>query len=131
MRRVEVGGARGSCVQDSVFELWEAAGQEVDGIEDYHAALQQLPFGYSELAGALLAGTRYDAAGALTSAHGLLVSFAASDGASSGYADDAKRLVTLCSRLLRLSHTFFWASTRTLSNGVGDGGVDVFVFVVF
>ena len=82
MRRVEVGGARGSCVQDSVFELWEAAGQEVDGIEDYHAALQQLPFGYSELAGALLAGTRYDAAGALTSAHGLLVSFAASDSAS-------------------------------------------------
>ena len=49
---------------------------------------------------------------------------AAADGASSGYADDAKRLVTLCSRLLRLSHTFFWASTRTLSNGVGDGGVE-------
>ncbi|KAH8066446.1 hypothetical protein JL722_888 [Aureococcus anophagefferens] len=47
----------------------------------------------------------------------------AADGASSGYADEAKRLVTLGSRLARLSHTFFWASTRTLSNGVADGGV--------
>ncbi|KAH8069239.1 hypothetical protein JL721_6058 [Aureococcus anophagefferens] len=47
----------------------------------------------------------------------------AADGASSGYADEAKRLVTLGSRFARLSHTFFWASTRTLSNGVADGGV--------
>ena len=28
-----------------------------------------------------------------------------------------------CTRLIRLSHTFFWAATPTCSNGVGDGGI--------
>ena len=39
------------------------------------------------------------------------------------YSDDASSLVQTCTRLLRLSHTFFWASTPTFSNGLGDGGV--------
>ena len=45
MRRVEVGGVLGSCVQDSVFSLWQATGADVESIADYHTALQQLPFG--------------------------------------------------------------------------------------
>eukprot|EP00558_Chaetoceros_sp_UNC1202_P007107 CAMPEP_0197245902 /NCGR_PEP_ID=MMETSP1429-20130617/10542_1 /TAXON_ID=49237 /ORGANISM="Chaetoceros sp., Strain UNC1202" /LENGTH=367 /DNA_ID=CAMNT_0042706479 /DNA_START=113 /DNA_END=1216 /DNA_ORIENTATION=- len=44
-------------------------------------------------------------------------------GTISGFSDDAADLVTTCTRLLRLSHTFFWASTPTCSNGIGDGGV--------
>ena len=31
-------------------------------------------------------------------------------------------MVRRCTRLLRLSHTFFWAATPTCSNGLGDGG---------
>lgn len=40
-----------------------------------------------------------------------------------GYSKDASELVNTCTRLIRLSHTFFWASTPTCSNGLGDGGV--------
>ena len=40
-----------------------------------------------------------------------------------GYSKDASALVNICTRLIRLSHTFFWASTPTCSNGLGDGGV--------
>ena len=42
---------------------------------------------------------------------------------TTGYNDGAKELVKTCTRLLRLSHTFFWAATKTGSNGVADGGV--------
>jgi len=42
---------------------------------------------------------------------------------SSGYSERGGALLNLCSRLIRLSHTFFWAATPTCSNGVGDGGV--------
>ena len=45
------------------------------------------------------------------------------DGVMTGYDQDAKELVSTCTRLIRLSHTFFWATTQTYSNGVGDGGV--------
>ena len=38
-----------------------------------------------------------------------------------GYSAEGGHLVRLCTRLLRLSHTFFWAATPTCSNGVGDG----------
>mmetsp|Transcript_8704 Transcript_8704/g.13350 ORF Transcript_8704/g.13350 Transcript_8704/m.13350 type:complete len:456 (-) Transcript_8704:334-1701(-) len=38
------------------------------------------------------------------------------------YSDSASQLVETCSRLIRLSHTFFWAATPTCSNGVSDGG---------
>jgi hypothetical protein len=37
-----------------------------------------------------------------------------------GYSNDASDLVQTCTRLVRLSHTFFWASTPTCSNGIGD-----------
>jgi hypothetical protein len=40
-----------------------------------------------------------------------------------GFSEDASDLVQTCTRLIRLSHTFFWASTPTCSNGFGDGGV--------
>jgi hypothetical protein len=36
---------------------------------------------------------------------------------------DSKALVERCTRLIKLSHTFFWAAMPTCSNGVGDGGV--------
>lgn len=42
---------------------------------------------------------------------------------TTGYDRNAKELVSTCNRLIRLSHTFFWAATPTCSNGVGDGGV--------
>lgn len=45
------------------------------------------------------------------------------DGIMSGFDKEAESLVLTCTRLIRLSHTFFWASTPTYSNGVGDGGV--------
>ncbi len=45
------------------------------------------------------------------------------DSTSTGYSEQASELVKTCARLVRLSHTFFWASTPTLSNGLGDGGV--------
>lgn len=32
-------------------------------------------------------------------------------------------LLVTCTRLIKLSHTFFWAATPTCSNGVGDGGI--------
>jgi hypothetical protein len=37
--------------------------------------------------------------------------------------EEEEDLVTRITRLIRLSHTFFWAATPTCSNGVGDGGV--------
>lgn len=43
---------------------------------------------------------------------------------SSGYSERGGALLNLCSRLIRLSNTFFWAATPTCSNGVGDGGVE-------
>lgn len=39
---------------------------------------------------------------------------------SSGYNEKASHLVRLCTRLIRVSHTFFWASTPTISNGLSD-----------
>lgn len=39
---------------------------------------------------------------------------------SSGYSDDSRRLVKLCTRLIRMSHIFFWAATPTASNGLND-----------
>ena len=42
---------------------------------------------------------------------------------TTGYSDEAAQLVRLCTRLIRLSHTFFWAATPTSSDGVGDGGM--------
>jgi len=39
-----------------------------------------------------------------------------------GYSAEADAVVRRCTRLLRLSHTFFWAATPTCSNGLGDGG---------
>jgi hypothetical protein len=38
-----------------------------------------------------------------------------------GYTHKAADLVETCTRLIRLSHTFFWAATPTTSNGLGDG----------
>jgi hypothetical protein len=43
---------------------------------------------------------------------------------TTGYSPEAEKLVKLCARLIKLSHTFFWAVTPTCSNGVGDGGID-------
>ena len=43
---------------------------------------------------------------------------------ATGYSEEAAALVARCTRLIRLSHTFFWAATPTCSNGVGDGGVE-------
>ena len=39
------------------------------------------------------------------------------------YTEEAAELLAKCTRLLRLSHTFFWAATPTCSNGVDDGGI--------
>lgn len=39
---------------------------------------------------------------------------------SRGFSDRADELVRLCTRLIRLSHTFFWAGTPTSSNGLND-----------
>ena len=39
---------------------------------------------------------------------------------TTAYSEAGSELVTLCTRLIRLSHTFFWAATPTMSNGVGD-----------
>jgi len=36
--------------------------------------------------------------------------------------EDKAELVSRCTRLIKLSHTFFWASTPTSSNGFGDDG---------
>ena len=57
----------------------------------------------------------------------LLVTVGAKRGSSSskgytGYSKEAERTVKLCTRFVRLSHTFFWAATPTCSNGMGDGG---------
>jgi len=41
----------------------------------------------------------------------------------SKYSEEGAALVARCTRLIRLSHTFFWAATPTCSNGVGDGGI--------
>ena len=40
------------------------------------------------------------------------------------YTEDAALLLEHVSRLVRLSHTFFWAATPTSSNGVGDVGLE-------
>jgi len=42
------------------------------------------------------------------------------DKGSRGFGDESKTLVKLCTRLIRLSHTFFWAQTATVSNGLTD-----------
>ena len=39
---------------------------------------------------------------------------------SRGYSDEAKVLVDRCTRLIRLSHTLFWAATPTASDGLTD-----------
>ncbi|KAL7546776.1 hypothetical protein ACHAWF_010108, partial [Thalassiosira exigua] len=39
---------------------------------------------------------------------------------SRGFSDRAEGLVKLCTRMIRLSHTFFWAQTATSSNGLTD-----------
>lgn len=39
---------------------------------------------------------------------------------STGYSEKAAHLVRLCTRLIRVSHTFFWAATPTISNGLSD-----------
>eukprot|EP00980_Cylindrotheca_fusiformis_P015048 scaffold4153_cov91-Cylindrotheca_fusiformis.AAC.2 len=36
------------------------------------------------------------------------------------YTAESEKLVRLCTRLIRLSHTFFWAATPTASNGLTD-----------
>jgi hypothetical protein len=38
-----------------------------------------------------------------------------------GYTHKAADLVETCTRLIRLSHTFFWAATPTMDNGFGGG----------
>jgi hypothetical protein len=43
---------------------------------------------------------------------------------TAGYSPEAEKLVKVCARLIKLSHTFFWAVMPTCSNGVGDGGFD-------
>jgi predicted membrane chloride channel (bestrophin family) len=43
---------------------------------------------------------------------------------TTGYSPEAAALVDVCTRLIKLSHTFFWASTPTTSDGIGDGGVE-------
>ena len=37
-----------------------------------------------------------------------------------GYSPESQTLVEACTRLIRLSHTFFWAATPTASNGLTD-----------
>ena len=39
-------------------------------------------------------------------------------GATTGFSKQGARLVDQCTRLIKLSHTFFWASTPTCSNGL-------------
>ena len=39
---------------------------------------------------------------------------------TTGYSEKAAYLVKLCTRLIRVSHTFFWAATPTVSNGLSD-----------
>lgn len=39
---------------------------------------------------------------------------------SGGYSNKARELVKLCTRLIRMSHIFFWAATPTASNGLTD-----------
>lgn len=39
---------------------------------------------------------------------------------SRGFSKRAEELVKLCTRFIRLSHTFFWAQTATSSNGLTD-----------
>jgi hypothetical protein len=51
-------------------------------------------------------------------------SLAAVDSSTTGYSPQAAQLVDVCTRLIKLSHTFFWASTSTTSDGIGDGGVE-------
>eukprot|EP00978_Attheya_sp_CCMP212_P002355 scaffold4850_cov50-Attheya_sp.AAC.6 len=41
-------------------------------------------------------------------------------GTVSGYSNEASTLIDTCTRLIRLSHTFFWAATPTSSNGIFD-----------
>mmetsp|Transcript_8062 Transcript_8062/g.18208 ORF Transcript_8062/g.18208 Transcript_8062/m.18208 type:complete len:496 (+) Transcript_8062:270-1757(+) len=36
------------------------------------------------------------------------------------FTQKSEKLVKLCTRLIRLSHTFFWAATATASNGLSD-----------
>jgi hypothetical protein len=36
------------------------------------------------------------------------------------FVEESAKLVQLCTRLIRLSHTFFWAATPTASNGLTD-----------
>ena len=45
-------------------------------------------------------------------------------GYTSGYSHSSAKLVRLCSRLIKLSHAFFWAATPTHSDGVRDGGFE-------
>jgi hypothetical protein len=50
--------------------------------------------------------------------------------AVTGYSAEANAVVQRCTRLLRLSHTFFWAATPTcpqLANGLGDEANDELV----
>ena len=44
------------------------------------------------------------------------------DNLVTGYSDEALAVVETCTRLIRLSHTFYWASVPTASNGIRDGG---------
>jgi len=39
---------------------------------------------------------------------------------STGYSAKASKFVKVCTRLIRVSHTFFWAATPTISNGLSD-----------
>lgn len=39
---------------------------------------------------------------------------------SSGYSDESQELVSVCTRLIRVCHIFFWAATPTASNGLND-----------
>lgn len=61
----------------------------------------------------------------------LLVTISASRGGKqndnepfTSYSEEATSLVQTCTRLLRLSHTFFWASTPTSSNGLNGDNND-------
>lgn len=42
------------------------------------------------------------------------------NGATTGYSEAGANVVDNCTRLIKLSHTFFWASTPTCSNGFID-----------
>mmetsp|Transcript_39676 Transcript_39676/g.80979 ORF Transcript_39676/g.80979 Transcript_39676/m.80979 type:complete len:502 (-) Transcript_39676:863-2368(-) len=45
-------------------------------------------------------------------------------GATTGYSEAGAKLVDKCTRMVKLSHTFFWSATPTCSNGVGDEGLE-------